>query len=156
MEIFGTITAVLQPKSGTSARTGNAWMSADYVIQTNEQYPKKCVFTVFGEDRIKQFNIQQGEQLTIHIDIDAHEYNGRWFNEVRCYNVVRAQMQQPMQQGYVQQPMQPQGGYQQQPMQQGYQQQAQSPFPPQQPMQQPMQQAAPQGAQSTLPFPPQQ
>ena len=64
-------------------------MSQDYVIEVPGQYPRKCVFRVFGEDRIRQFNIQQGEDLTVQFDIDAHEFNGRWFNDVRAYNVVR-------------------------------------------------------------------
>ena len=92
MELTGRIIAVMAAQSGVSARTGNAWMSQEYVIEVPGQYPRKCVFRLFGEDRIKQFNIQQGEDLTIQFDIDAHEYNGRWFNEVRAYNVVRGQV----------------------------------------------------------------
>ena len=67
-------------------------MSQDYVIEVPGQYPRKCLFRIFGEDRIKQFNIQQGEDLTVQFDIDAHEFNGRWFNDIRAYNVVRGQM----------------------------------------------------------------
>ena len=93
MELTGKIIAVLPANSGVSNRTGNPWMSQEFVIEVPGQYPRKCVFRVFGEDRIKQFNIQQGEDLTIQFDIDAHEYNGRWFNEIRAYNVVRGQVQ---------------------------------------------------------------
>ena len=89
MEITGKIIAVLPANSGTSARTGNPWMSQAYVIETQGQYPKKLAFDVFGEERIKQFNIQQGEDLTVSFDIDAHEYNGRWFNQIRAYNVEK-------------------------------------------------------------------
>ena len=89
MDLTGKIIAVLQPSSGVSQRTGNSWMSQDYVIEVPGQYPKKCVFRVFGEDRIKQFNIQMGEDVTVSFDIDAHEFNGRWFNDVRAFNVVR-------------------------------------------------------------------
>lgn len=97
MELTGRIIAVMPAQSGVSQRTGNSWMSQEYVIEVPGQYPRRCVFRLFGEDRIKQFNIQQGEDLTIQFDIDAHEYNGRWFNEVRAYNVTRGQqMQQPM------------------------------------------------------------
>ena len=96
MELTGRIIAVMAAQSGVSARTGNAWMSKEYVIEVPGQYPRKCVFRLFGEDRIKQFNIQQGEDLTIQFDIDAHEYNGRWFNEIRAYNVVRGQVAQPV------------------------------------------------------------
>lgn len=89
MDLTGKIIAVLQPSSGVSQRTGNSWMSQDYVIEVPGQYPRKCVFRVFGEDRIKQFNIQMGEDLTVSFDIDAHEFNGRWFNDIRAYSVVR-------------------------------------------------------------------
>lgn len=94
MELTGTIIAVLPAVSGVSQRTGNPWMSQDYVIEVPGQYPRRCSFKIFGEDRIKQFAIQQGEQnVTVQFDIDAHEYNGRWFNEVRAYNVIRANQQ---------------------------------------------------------------
>lgn len=89
MDLTGKIIAVLPASSGVSQRTGNSWMSQDYVIEVPGQFPRKCVFRVFGEDRIKQFNIQMGEDLTVQFDIDAHEFNGRWFNDVRAYNVVR-------------------------------------------------------------------
>ena len=115
MDLTGTIIQVMPAQSGTSMRTGNPWMSQEYVMEIPGQWPRHIVFRIFGEDRIRQFNIQQGEQnVTIQFDIDAHEYNGRWFNEVRCYNVLRSVGQQP----YQQQP------YGQQP--------APAPFPPQQ------------------------
>ena len=93
MEITGKIIAVLPANSGTSARTGNPWMSQTYVIETQGQYPKKLAFDVFGEERIKQFNIKQGEELTVSFDFDAHEYNGRWFNSVRAFNVEKSGLQ---------------------------------------------------------------
>ena len=89
MDLTGKIIAVLPANSGVSSRTGNSWMSQEYVIEVPGQYPRKCMFRIFGEDRIKQFNIQNGEEVTVSFDIDAHEYNGRWFNEIRAYNVVR-------------------------------------------------------------------
>jgi len=105
MDLTGTIIQVMPAQSGVSQRSGNPWMSQEYVMEIPGQWPRHIVFRIFGEDRIKQFNIQQGEQnVTIQFDIDAHEYNGRWFNEVRCYNVLRSVGQQPYQQ-------QPPSGY---------------------------------------------
>lgn len=89
MEIQGKIIAVLPPRSGVSKSTGNPWMTQDYVIETHDQYPRKCCFNVFGEDKIKQFNIQAGEEMLVSFDIDAHEYQGRWFNNIRAWNVRR-------------------------------------------------------------------
>jgi len=92
MDLTGRIIAVLPAQSGVSARTGNSWMSQDYVIEVPGQYPKRCVFRIFGEDRIKQHNIQLNEDLTVQFDIDAHEYQGRWFNDIRAYNIIRGQV----------------------------------------------------------------
>lgn len=94
MELTGKIIAVMPAKSGVSTKTGNNWMTQEYVIEVPGQYPKRCAFSVFGEDRIKQFNIQSGDEVTIQFDIDAREFNGRWYNDVRAYNVIRGQVQQ--------------------------------------------------------------
>ena len=93
MELTGKIIAVMQPRSGVSQRTGNSWMMQDYVMEIPGQYPRHMVFNIFGEDRIKQFNIQMGEDVTVSFDIDAREFNGRWYNDIRAYNVVRGQQQ---------------------------------------------------------------
>lgn len=87
MEIQGIILAVLPPREGTSDR--GPWKSQEYVIETHEQYPKKMVFNVFGADRIEQFSIKLNEEVKVSFDIDAHEYNGRWFNSIRAWSVQR-------------------------------------------------------------------
>lgn len=95
MELIGKIIAVMPAKSGMSTKTGNKWMTQEYVIEVPGQYPKRCAFRVFGEDRIKQFNIQSGDEVTIQFDIDAREFNGRWYNDVMVYNVICGKNQQP-------------------------------------------------------------
>ena len=97
MEIQGKIIAVLPTRSGTSAR-GTQWSSQTSVIETQEQYPKKLAFDVIN-DKIDQFNIQVGEFLTVQFDINAREYNGRWFNSVNAWNVIRQAQQAPAQGG---------------------------------------------------------
>ena len=63
----------------------------DFVIEeTMGQFPKRMVFNVFGEDNLNRFNIQEGQELTVSFDINAREYNGRWYNDVRVWNVVAA------------------------------------------------------------------
>ena len=87
MDLQGKVIAVLPAREGTSAR--GPWKSQEYVIETHDQYPKKMVFNVFGADRIEQFAIKAGEELNVSFDIDAHEYNGRWFNNIRAWNIQR-------------------------------------------------------------------
>ena len=95
MEIQGKIIVVLPERSGVSQR-GNQWRSISYVLETQEQYSKKLVFDVTN-DKIDQLNIQLGEILTVQFDINAREYNGRWFNSVNAWNVIRQTQQAPAQ-----------------------------------------------------------
>ena len=141
MDLSGKIIAILPASSGTSSRTGNPWMSQDYVIEVPGQYPRRMVFRVFGEDRIKQFNIQAGEDVTVQFDIDAHEYQGRWFNDIRAFNIIRGQVAQAVPAATTIAGPAP----------------AASPFPPQQPTAEaapfpPVQEPAGEGAADDLPF----
>lgn len=96
MDVVGKIIAALPPKSGTSQSTGKPWQVNAYVLQTNEQTPKNIAFDVFGAERVEQYNLKVGDMVTVSIDIDAHEYNGRWYNQIRAWNVVNhASAQQP-------------------------------------------------------------
>ena len=85
MELQGKIIFALEPRSGVSAR--GEWKSQDFVIETHDTYPKKMVFSVFGAERLQRFNIEVGQEVNVSFDIDAHEYNGRWFNNIRAFDV---------------------------------------------------------------------
>lgn len=90
MELIGKIIQVLPERSGTSARTGSEWRMGSYVLETTtDRFPRKMMFEVFGSDKIQQFNIQVGEMVRVSFDIDAREYQGRWYNSIRAWNVDR-------------------------------------------------------------------
>ena len=90
MEFTGKVIAILQSRSGVSKTSGNEWKAQEYVIENHDQYPRKMCFDVFGEDKISQFNIQMGEELTVSFDIDARQWQDRWFNSIRAWKVERA------------------------------------------------------------------
>ena len=52
MELAGRVIAVLEARSGLAKTTGNPWMTQEYVIETHEQFPRRMVFNVFGEEKI--------------------------------------------------------------------------------------------------------
>ena len=90
MELTGKIIAVMPERGGMSSRTGEEWKVQECVLETLEQFPRKMAFEVFGRDRIAGFNIKAGEVLTVCFDIDASEYNGRWYNRIRAWKVMRS------------------------------------------------------------------
>lgn len=93
MEIKGRIIAALEPRGGVSQKTGTAWKTQEFVLETQEQYPRKCCFEVFGEDKLNSMNIQVGEFCIVSIDIDARSWSDkdgktRWSNSIRAWRVI--------------------------------------------------------------------
>ena len=86
MEIAGKIIELLLEKSGQSAN--GEWRKREYVLETDAQYPKKICFMAWG-DKIDQFEIKQGECLTVSVDLESREYNGRWYTDVKAWKVSR-------------------------------------------------------------------
>ena len=89
MEIKGKIIEIQELKTGISQKTGTPWASQMYVIETQEQYPKRCYFEVFGEERIRQFALRVGDNVSVSFDIMAEQYNGNWYNRIRAWNAVK-------------------------------------------------------------------
>lgn len=89
LEFTGKVIAILDKRSGTS-KSGNAWVTQEYVIETSDQYPKKCCFSLFGEEKIAACNIKIGETITAHIDIDARQWESKWFNSISAWKIERA------------------------------------------------------------------
>ncbi len=86
MELQGKVIAALPERSGVSQR--GEWKSQEFVIQYQEgQYPRHLCFTVFGAERLQRFNIQIGQYVLVAFDIDAHDWNGRWFTDIRAFDV---------------------------------------------------------------------
>jgi hypothetical protein len=92
MELEARVSVVLPAMSGVSQASGNQWMSQEYVLEyfwfPNQTNPSRIVMKVFGEDKIKQFNLQPYDEVKVRFHIEAHEYNGRWFNETRIDGVT--------------------------------------------------------------------
>jgi len=111
IKLTGRIAEVFPAQTGTSQRTGNAWMSQDYLFEfftwSGAQNPNRLVVRIFGEDNIKRHNLQQYEEnvtLTLRLDASKTKDGDRWFNEVRVTNVERVGQQQAAQPANVRQP----------------------------------------------------
>lgn len=85
MEIQGKIIFALPEQGGTS-KAGKEWRKREYVLETQETYPKKVCFNLFG-DRIDQYPIAIGDIVTVSYDLESREFNGRWYTDVRAYKV---------------------------------------------------------------------
>lgn len=87
MEITGKIVQLLPLQSGQGKN--GVWRKQDYIIEfASGQYAKKVCFNIWG-DKIDTFALKEGEEVKVEFDIESREFNGRWYTDVRAWNVSR-------------------------------------------------------------------
>ena len=99
MDITGTVVTIL-PEQRFNGKNGEVVKNM-FVIEHGGQYKKKAVFSVLGEDRWKQMNFAEGADVQVSFDIDAREWNGKWFGELMAWRVQIVNGQQQNQQSAV-------------------------------------------------------
>lgn len=88
MEFHGKIVAVMEPRSGVGLKTGVIWKSQDFVVETDERYPHKAKFNLYGAEAVDRANLQVGMIVDVRFDVDAHEWNGIFINELRAWDIL--------------------------------------------------------------------
>lgn len=107
MEITGKIIEVMPYRQGVS--NNGEWMTQDYVIEyADGNFNRKMVFTIFGKDKIEKTGLRAGEVVTVHFDIDARQYAGKWYNSIKAWKVDGDAATPQQQAPQYQQPQQPQ------------------------------------------------
>ena len=90
MEITGILVKKTGERSGVSSRNGQPWKQADFLIEVPGQYIRHAVFSVRDGlvGRVTRFESMIGKTVTVSFDIDAREYEGRWYNELNAWGVM--------------------------------------------------------------------
>ena len=83
MELQGKIIEVQEIVEGTTKK-GDHWQKQVYVLETDGQYPKKIAFQVWN-DNLRKFDICTDDEVTIGIDIESREYDGKWYTDVKAW-----------------------------------------------------------------------
>ena len=91
MNISGKVVQVLPIQTGTS-KAGNPWQKQEFILEQGGQYPRKVCISLFGDNVAKI--PQVGQDVMVSVDIDSREFNGRWYTEIKAWNVVQAGAQQ--------------------------------------------------------------
>ena len=92
INISGIVLNILHIQSGTS-KAGNQWQKQDFILETGGQYPRKVCICLFG-DNVDKFPLQVGQSVTASVDIESREFNGRWYTDIRAWNIVYNGQQQ--------------------------------------------------------------
>ena len=90
MEVTGILVKQIAVREGVSQRNGNPWKIGEYLVEIPGQYPRHIAFRVSDGQvgRLARFDSLIGKTVTVSFDIDAHEHEGRWFNEIKAWGVL--------------------------------------------------------------------
>ena len=86
LSIKGNVIEILEPQSGVS-RAGKDWKKQEFVIETQEQYPKKVCFTLFGDKTSMIDGMSKGEEVEVAFNVESREFNGRWFHNINAWKI---------------------------------------------------------------------
>ena len=84
MELKGKVIQLLQPQTGMGKK--GQWKKQEFIVETQAQFPKKVCLSAWGE-KIDQFNLSVGDIVSVAVDLESREYNGRWYTEARAWKV---------------------------------------------------------------------
>lgn len=84
MELKAKIVQLLPLQQGEGKN--GPWKKQEVVVETDGQYPKKVLFVVWG-DKINEQILRPGNVVNFFFDIEAREYNGRWYNDVKVWKM---------------------------------------------------------------------
>jgi hypothetical protein len=86
LTVTGKIEQILEPQSGVS-RAGNEWKKQEFVIETNEQFPRKVCFTLFGDKISMVDGLKPGQDVEVSFNVESREYNGKWFHNINAWKI---------------------------------------------------------------------
>ncbi len=87
-EISGKLIKKLNEVTGTG-KNGTNWIKQEFVIETQEQYPKKVCLAAWGDRTQDLAQAQLGDMLKLQFSPESREYNERWYTELRAYRIEK-------------------------------------------------------------------
>jgi hypothetical protein len=84
MQLIAKLIQVLPLQTGTSKN--GTWKKQDIIVETYGQYPKKVILSIWG-DKVNPEVLIVDKKIKIDIDIESREYNGKWYTDVKAWNI---------------------------------------------------------------------
>jgi len=93
LEINGKLIQKLELQSGMS-KSGSNWQKQEFIIETDEQYPKKICANLWGDkiDMLSSINI--GDNVMLSFNLESREFNGRWYTDVKAWKLEKQSVNQ--------------------------------------------------------------
>ena len=87
LEITGKLVAKLQQQSGQGKN--GTWIKQDFIIETQEQFPKKVCISLWGDKSKELDTFTIGETMKAGINVESREFNGKWYTDVKAWRIEK-------------------------------------------------------------------
>ncbi len=87
MELTGRVIKLLAEQTGTSAN--GEWKKRDFIVETDDQYPKKACFTAWAARVADVASLNEGDKVKVSFDVNSREHNERWYNDLRPWKIEK-------------------------------------------------------------------
>jgi len=88
MDVKGRVIQLLPLQTGMGKK--GQWKKQEFIVETaSGQYPKKVCLSIWG-DKVDQFKVAVGDQVSVSVDLESREYNGRWYTEARAWKMEKS------------------------------------------------------------------
>jgi len=85
LEISGKLLQVLPEQTGTGKN--GQWIKQDFIIETQEQYPRKVCFAAWGDKASLVKNLKSGSQVNVSFNAESREFNGKWYTDLKAWKI---------------------------------------------------------------------
>ena len=89
MEITGKIINILPEETGQGKN--GPWKKQSFIIETQEQFPKKVCIVNWG-DKVDLKSNGVNDMVTVSINIESREFNGKWYTDVKAWRMIKADL----------------------------------------------------------------
>jgi len=93
MKFTGRIKNLLAKREGTSQRTGEQWIAQEFIFEyfehPTDRYSDSVVLDTIDAEAISKMK----PGITVQVDFghSVREYNGKFYNSLRCYKIEFAE-----------------------------------------------------------------
>ncbi|MFV0345211.1 MAG: DUF3127 domain-containing protein [Bacteroidales bacterium] len=88
LSVKGKITQLLTEQSGTS-KAGKEWKKQEFVIESDEQFPKSICFTLFGDKTALVAEVAIGDIVEVFFNLESREFNGKWYHNINAWRIEK-------------------------------------------------------------------
>jgi hypothetical protein len=85
LELSGKVIQILPEQTGTGKN--GQWIRQDFILETQEQYPKKVCFSAWGDKAALVKSLKPGTMLSASFNAESREFNGKWYTDLRIWKI---------------------------------------------------------------------